>query len=57
MMTWPHTLMVVYLMLGVIGDTYAHKDNRSKAFWAGRIIGHVLNIAFVSYILHLGGFW
>jgi len=57
MMTWPHTLMVAYLMLGIIGDTYEHKDNRSKPFWAGRIIGHVLNIAFVSYILHWGGFW
>jgi len=56
-MTWPQTLMIAHLLFGVIADTHANKNNRSKAFWAVRIIAHMLNIAFVSYILHLGGFW
>jgi len=56
-MAWPQTLMIAYMLIGVVADTYAHKDSRCKAFWAGRIIGHMINIAFVSFILHLGGFW
>ena len=56
-MTWPQALVIAYMLIGIIGDTYEHKDNQSKAFWASRIIGHVINIAFVSFILHWGGFW
>jgi len=56
-MAWPQTLMIAYMLIGVIADTYAHKDSRCKAFWAGRIIGHMINIAFVSFILHLGWFY
>lgn len=56
-MTWPQIIMAAWLILGVVGDYFTRKGTYGTAQWVGFSIGHTLNVLFVAYILHWGGFW